>query len=168
MLSGTRANIALKLFGDDLDKLRALAEQVKKVAEGTPGAVDVAIEQQVDIPELEIRTDRDAVARYGLTTGEVAEAVERAFAGETVGTVLEGQRTVELVVRLDDASRADLEAHRVHAHRHAGGAAHPAEDAGDARRARRAPTPSAARTCSARWWCRPTWRGGTCPRWWRT
>ncbi|HYI01189.1 efflux RND transporter permease subunit [Hyalangium sp.] len=110
MLSGTRANIALKLYGDDLSTLRELAEKVKKVAEGTPGAVDVAIEQQVDIPEVEIRTDREAVARYGLTTGEVAEAVERAFAGETVGTVLEGQRSVELVVRLDDASRADLEA----------------------------------------------------------
>ncbi|MCY1021755.1 efflux RND transporter permease subunit [Pyxidicoccus sp. MSG2] len=110
MLSGTRANIALKLYGDDLDRLRTLAEQVKKVAEATPGAVDVAIEQQVDIPELEIRTDRDAVARYGLTTGEVAEAVERAFAGETVGTVLEGQRVVEIAVRLDDASRVDVDA----------------------------------------------------------
>ncbi|MBN1209910.1 MAG: efflux RND transporter permease subunit [Myxococcaceae bacterium] len=110
MLSGTRANIALKLYGDDLDTLRELAEKVKKVAEGTPGAVDVAIEQQVDIPEVEIRTDREAVARYGLTTGEVAEAVERAFAGQTVGTVLEGQRSVDLVLRLDDASRADLEA----------------------------------------------------------
>lgn len=110
MLSGSRSAIALKLFGDDLEKLRELAERVKKVAEGTPGAVDISIEQQVDIPELEIRTDRDAVARYGLTTGEVAEAVERAFAGQTVGSVLEGQRAVELVVRLDDASRADLDA----------------------------------------------------------
>ncbi|WNG59280.1 efflux RND transporter permease subunit [Archangium gephyra] len=110
MLSGSRSAIALKLFGDDLDKLRELAERVKKVAEGTPGAVDVSIEQQVDIPELEIRTDRDAVARYGLTTGEVAEAVERAFAGQTVSSVLEGQRAVDLVVRLDDASREDLDA----------------------------------------------------------
>jgi|CXWL01.1.fsa_nt_gi CzcA family heavy metal efflux pump len=109
MLSGTRANIALKLHGDDLDKLRGLAEQVKKVAEGTRGAVDVAIEQQVDIPEIEIRADRDAVARYGLTTGQVAEAVEHAFAGETVGHMLEGQRTVDIVLRLDDASRADLD-----------------------------------------------------------
>ncbi|MFE8597142.1 efflux RND transporter permease subunit [Archangium violaceum] len=110
MLSGSRSAIALKLFGDDLDKLRELAERVKKVAEGTPGAVDVSIEQQVDIPELEIRTDRDAVARYGLTTGEVAEAVERAFAGQTVSSMLEGQRAVDLVVRLDDASREDLDA----------------------------------------------------------
>ncbi|NTX04688.1 efflux RND transporter permease subunit [Myxococcus sp. CA040A] len=110
MLSGTRANIALKLYGDDLDRLRTLAEQVKEVAEATPGAVDVAIEQQVDIPQIGIRADRDAVARYGLTSGEVAEAVERAFAGETVGTVLEGQRVVDIAVRLDDASREDLDA----------------------------------------------------------
>ncbi|MBI4819348.1 MAG: efflux RND transporter permease subunit [Deltaproteobacteria bacterium] len=110
MLSGTRANVALKLYGDDLDQLRTLAEQVKKVAESTPGAVDVGIEQQIDIPEIEIRADRDAVARFGLTTGELAETVERAFAGETVGAVLEGQRSVELVVRLDDSSRSDLEA----------------------------------------------------------
>jgi CzcA family heavy metal efflux pump len=109
MLSGSRAAIALKLFGDDLEKLREVAERVKQVAERTPGAVDVSIEQQVDIPELEIRVDRDAVARFGLTTGEVAEAVEHAFAGETVGTVLEGQRSVELLVRLADGARADLE-----------------------------------------------------------
>jgi CzcA family heavy metal efflux pump len=110
MLSGTRANIALKVYGDDLETLRELAEQIKKVAEGTPGAVDVAIEQQVDIPEVEIRADRDAVARYGLTTGAVAEAVERLFSGEVVGTMLEGQRTVDVTVRLDDESRADLDA----------------------------------------------------------
>jgi len=109
MLSGSRSAIALKLFGDDLEKLRELAERVKRVAEKTPGAVDVSIEQQMDIPELEIRVDRGAVARYGLTTGEVAEAVEHAFAGETVGTVLEGQRSVDLVVRLEDGARADLE-----------------------------------------------------------
>jgi CzcA family heavy metal efflux pump len=109
MLSGTRANIALKIYGDDLSTLRGLAEQVKTVAEKTEGAVDVAIEQQIDIPEIEIRADRDSVARYGLTTGEVAEAVERAFAGEVVGNLLEGQRTIEVAVRLDDASRANLE-----------------------------------------------------------
>jgi CzcA family heavy metal efflux pump len=109
MLSGSRSAIALKLFGDDLDTLRELAERVKQVAEKTPGAVDVSIEQQVDIPELEIRMDRDAVARFGLTTGAVAEAVEHAFAGVTVGTMLEGQRTVELVARLGDGARADLE-----------------------------------------------------------
>jgi Cu/Ag efflux pump CusA len=70
----------------------------------------VAIEQQVDIPVAEVRADREAIARYGLTAGELAEAVERRFAGETVGALLEGQRTVEMVVRLDDASRESLDA----------------------------------------------------------
>jgi CzcA family heavy metal efflux pump len=110
MISGTRANIALKIYGEDLGTLRGLAEQVKAVAEKVPGAVDVAVEQQIDIPEIEVRADRDAVARFGLTTGEVAEAVERSFAGEVVGSMLEGQRSVEVTVRLDDASRANLEA----------------------------------------------------------
>lgn len=110
MLSGTRAAIALKIYGDDLDTLRRLADQVKGVAEGVAGAVDVAVEQQVDIPEIEIRADRTAIARYGLTAGELAEAVEKRFAGETVGVLLEGQRTIELTVKLDDASRASADA----------------------------------------------------------
>jgi CzcA family heavy metal efflux pump len=110
MLSGTRANVALKIYGDELEVLRGLAERVKRVAQTTPGAVDVAIEQQVDIPQMAIRADRDAVARYGLTTGEVVEAVEGAFAGVTVGAVLEGQRSIDLIVRLEDAARQDLDA----------------------------------------------------------
>jgi CzcA family heavy metal efflux pump len=110
MLSGTRANLAIKLYGDDLEALRGLAERVKKIAQATPGAVDVAIEQQVDIPQMAIRADRDAVARYGLTTGDVVEAVEGAFAGVTVGAVLEGQRSIDLIVRLEDAARQDLDA----------------------------------------------------------
>jgi CzcA family heavy metal efflux pump len=110
MLSGTRAAIALKIFGDDLETLRRIAEQVKTVAEGVEGAVDVSIEQQVDIPELEIRADRAAIARYGLTAGTLAEAIEKRFAGKVVGSLLEGQRTIDLVVLLDDASKQNLDA----------------------------------------------------------
>ncbi|MSP71813.1 MAG: efflux RND transporter permease subunit [Myxococcales bacterium] len=110
MLSGTRSAIALKLFGDDLEALRGLAELVKKIAEGTPGAVDVSIEQQIDIPALEIRADREAAARYGLTTGELVEQVEASLTGEKVGALLEGQRTVDLVVRYNDSVRQDREA----------------------------------------------------------
>ncbi len=110
MLSGSRSAIAIKVFGDDLVTLRQVAEQVQAAIEEVPGAVDVTIEQQVDIPELEIRADRAAAARYGLTTGDLVEAVERAFTGEVVGTMLEGQRTTDLIVRLDDASREDFEA----------------------------------------------------------
>ncbi|OGQ10232.1 MAG: multidrug transporter AcrB [Deltaproteobacteria bacterium RBG_16_71_12] len=109
MLSGTRAAIAIKIFGDDLDDLRAMAEQVKQIAEKVPGAVDVSLEQQPNIPEVEVVGDRDALARFGMTTGVLAEAVERRFAGETVGALLEGQRTVEVVVKLavDKTTRID-------------------------------------------------------------
>lgn len=106
MLSGTRANIALKIYGDDLERLRDLAEQVRAVAEATPGAVDVSIEQQVDVPQLAIRAEREAVARYGLTPGALAEQVEALLAGNVVGTLLEGQRTVEVVLRVKGATES--------------------------------------------------------------
>ncbi|MFZ5481326.1 MAG: efflux RND transporter permease subunit [Myxococcota bacterium] len=112
MLSGTRANIAMKVFGDDLGTLRQIATRIEAVAKTVPGAVDVAVEQQVDIPEVEVRADRAALARYGLGAGELAESVERAFAGETVGLLLEGQRTVELALRYDDSVRESLDAIR--------------------------------------------------------
>lgn len=112
MLSGSRSAIALKVFGDDLDTLRTLAEQIEAIAKDTPGAVDVSIEQQIDIPELEIRADRAALARYGMGAGALTEAVESAFTGQTVGQILEGQRTVDIVVRLDDSIRSSIEAVR--------------------------------------------------------
>lgn len=110
MLSGTRANIAIKLFGDDLHQLRSSAEEIRKVMAKVDGAVDVATEQQVDIPQLFITFDRERIARYGLRTGDLAEVVEIAFAGEKVSQVLDGQRTYDLVVRYRDDQRADPEA----------------------------------------------------------
>jgi CzcA family heavy metal efflux pump len=99
MLSGTRANIAVKIFGHDLYELRRIAEQVKGVAQGVPGAVDIAVEQQADIPFLTVKFKRDTIARYGLTVGEVAEIIETAFYGQAVSRVLEGDASFDLVVR---------------------------------------------------------------------
>jgi len=99
MLSGTRANIAVKIFGHDLYELRRIAEQVKGVAQGVPGAVDIAVEQQADIPFLTVKFKRDTIARYGLTVGEVAEVIETAFYGQMVSRVLEGDASFDLVVR---------------------------------------------------------------------
>jgi CzcA family heavy metal efflux pump len=110
MLSGTRAAIAIKLFGDDLHQLRVSAEEIRKVTAKVEGAVDVSTEQQVDIPQLLVRFDRERISRYGLRTGELAELVEIVFAGEKVSQVLDGQRTYDLVVRYPDAERADPEA----------------------------------------------------------
>jgi CzcA family heavy metal efflux pump len=110
MLSGTRANIAVKLFGDDLTQLRASAEEIRKVVARVRGAVDVSVEQQVDIPQLFISFDRERIARYGLRSGELAEVIETAFAGEKVSQVLDGQRTYDVVVRYRDDQRASMEA----------------------------------------------------------
>ena len=112
MLSGTRASIAIKIFGDDLTQLRASAEQVKSVMEKASGVVDLAVEQQVDVPQLAIVLDREAVARHGLRTGELAEIIETAYAGHKVTQVLENQRTYDVIVRYSDDQRADVEAIR--------------------------------------------------------
>ena len=84
MLSGTRANIAVKIFGSDLYELRRLAGQVKGVVESVAGAVDVNVEQQADVPFLRVKFDRQRIARYGMRVGEVAEAIETAFNGVTI------------------------------------------------------------------------------------
>jgi CzcA family heavy metal efflux pump len=110
MLSGTRASIAVKIFGDDLAELRRVAEEVRGAIAGVSGAVDVSIEQQVDVPQLAITFDRDRTARSGLRAGALAEAVETAYAGHTVTQVLEEQRTYDVVVRYADRHRADKDA----------------------------------------------------------
>ena len=109
MLSGTRASIAVKLFGPDLYELRRLAERIRASIEGVPGVVDLSVEQQADVPQLRIYADRQAMAQYGVTPGRLAEAVDVAFAGEAVSEVREGQETYDLVVRFDEASRGSAE-----------------------------------------------------------
>ena len=110
MLSGTRASIAIKLFGDDLYQLRASAEEIRKVVATVDGAVDVSVEQQVDIPQLFISFDRDRMSRYGARAGELAEVIEAVFAGAKISKVLDGQRTYDVIVRYRDDQRADPEA----------------------------------------------------------
>lgn len=110
MLSGTRANIAVKVFGPDLYELRRLGEAIKGQAEGVPGAVDVALEQQADIPFVLVHFRRDAIARHGLTVREVSEAIETAFGGTEVSRVLEGQASFDLVVRFEPGVRDSVDA----------------------------------------------------------
>lgn len=109
MLSGTRANIAIKIFGPDLYELRRIGEQVKTQTKAVSGAVDVALEQQADIPFVLVKFRRDAIAQYGLSIREVSDAVETAFAGLEVSRVMEGQASFNLVVRFDPAARESLE-----------------------------------------------------------
>jgi CzcA family heavy metal efflux pump len=109
MLSGTRASIAMNLFGPDLYELRRIAEQIGAVTQTIPGTVDVAVEQQADVPQVRIAMNRPAMARYGVTPSELGEAIDVAFAGEVVSQILEEQESYDLVVRFDDASRGSLE-----------------------------------------------------------
>lgn len=112
MLSGTRANIAIKVLGPDLYELRRLGEQVKAVATAVPGAVDVALETQADIPFVTIHFRREAIARHGLRIDEVANAVEAALAGTEASRILEGQMSFDLIVRYDPAVRDSFDALR--------------------------------------------------------
>lgn len=112
MLSGTRASIAIDVFGPDLRQLRELAARIEAVVADIPGTVDVAAEQQADVPQVRVAMDRPAMARHGVTPGHLARAIEVAFAGEAVSQVLEGQRSYDLVVRFDEPFRGSLEAVR--------------------------------------------------------
>jgi len=98
MISGTRANIAVKVFGPDLDTLRRVGEAVKGQMEQVPGVVDLAIEEQTDLPVTTVRFDRDALARHGLTVHAVAETIETAFRGQVVSQVLVGAYAFDLAV----------------------------------------------------------------------
>ncbi len=110
MLSGTRANIAMKVFGDDLQTLRSLARQVEAVARGVPGVVDLSVEQQTDIPTVAVRFDRTALASYGLPAGLAATALETAMVGREVSQVIESGVAVPIVVRYPPADLGDLDA----------------------------------------------------------
>lgn len=100
MLSGSRAAIAVKLFGPDLYQLRTLGERVRQAMSTVPGVVDLSAETQTDVPELRVRFDRPALARHGLRVRDVEPALQAAIQGVAVTTILEGQTAYDLVVRL--------------------------------------------------------------------
>jgi CzcA family heavy metal efflux pump len=112
MISGTRANIAVKIFGPELGTLRELAEQVRAQMQSVPGVVDLALEEQTNLPFATVRFDRDALARHGLTIRDVAETMETAFYGRVVSRVLTGAYAFDLSVRYPDSAREDLDAIR--------------------------------------------------------
>jgi len=105
MLSGTLANIAVKIFGDDLRELRLLARQVQAEMAGVRGIVDLSLEQQTDIPTLRIHPDPARLARYGLPAGDVTERIETVLVGSEVGRILEGQVSFPLVAKYADSRR---------------------------------------------------------------
>ena len=109
MLSGTRANIAIKIFGGDLLTLRALGQQAVAALQEVPGLVDLALEPQADIPTVQVGFDRAALARHGLPAGQAAATLETALLGRQVGQIIDGQMTVPLVLRYAPDDLSDLD-----------------------------------------------------------
>jgi CzcA family heavy metal efflux pump len=110
MLSGVTAQVAIKLFGADLETLREKAGEIERVVSGVPGSADVLVEQQVDVPQLQMAVKREEAARYGLSVGEISHFIETAFKGEVATEVILGQRKYDLVVVLDKEARGGVEA----------------------------------------------------------
>ncbi len=108
MLSGVAAQIAIKVYGEDLDVLRKTAEQIRDEIADIPGLAPPVVEPQRLIPQLRIELQRDQLALYGITPGEVNQFIQTALNGRAVSTMLEGQRTFDIVIRLDDRYRTDL------------------------------------------------------------
>ena len=109
LLSGTRAQIAVKLFGPDLGVLRTKAGEIRDAMAAIPGIVDLLVEPQVGVPQVQVNLDRRAAAAVGLRADDLAESVELAFGGHVVSQVLQEQRSYGILVRLDDAARQSVE-----------------------------------------------------------
>ncbi len=109
MLTGTRANIAIRIFGDDLNKLFYLSIQIKNEIQNIEGLVDLSVEQQVEIPQIQIKPNRDLLNNSGITIGAFNEFIDAAIAGKKVSDIYEGAKIFDLIVRLDEGSRAKIE-----------------------------------------------------------
>jgi cobalt-zinc-cadmium resistance protein CzcA len=112
LIAGVRSDVAVKLYGDDLDRLRETGEEIARVLDRVRGAADVRLEQTAGLPVIRVQVDRDRCARYGIPVGDVLDTVEAARAGKVVGTVFEGQKRFSLAVRFDDESARTLDALR--------------------------------------------------------
>ena len=109
MLSGTRASIAIKVFGTDLNEMYRIGNRIKSAVEGVEGAADLNVEQQVERPQLKIIPRREVMAKYGVTMPEFADMVNVLLAGEAVSQVYEGRRVFDLTLKVGDDSRATAE-----------------------------------------------------------
>lgn len=110
MLSGTRANIAIKIFGTELSRLIMLGNRIESVIEKIDGVVDVSVEQQTETPQLQIRANRGALSRYGISVEEFNRFIELAFSGEQLSEIYQGQRSFGVVLRLDKRYTSSIDA----------------------------------------------------------
>ncbi len=109
LLSGVRAQIAIKVFGPDLATLRAKASEIQEAVKDLKGLVDLQSEQQVLIPQVKVQLLREEAARYGTSAGDLALLLEKALQGEVVGQILEGQKSINVFMRFDEESRSNLD-----------------------------------------------------------
>jgi cobalt-zinc-cadmium resistance protein CzcA len=109
LISGTRSDVAVKIFGDDLDILAQKANEVAKAIKNVKGASDVIIEKTEGLPQMAVQYDRTKIARYGMNISDLNELISLGFAGKTAGTVFEGAKRFDLVIRLDKSNRKDIE-----------------------------------------------------------
>ena len=109
MLSGTKANIAIKLFGDDLNKMFSLGNQIKGAISDIPGIVDLNVEQQIERPQLKITPKREMLAKYGITLPQFSEYINVALAGEVISQVYEKGKSFDLIVKVQDSFRDETE-----------------------------------------------------------
>jgi Cu/Ag efflux pump CusA len=110
--SGIRSQVAIKIFGENLSTLYQLGQRVQDLLHGVAGAVDINLEQQINVPQVTIKIDRGKAARYGIKVGDLAEDIAISLNGETVSSILEGRRTFDLHLRLDHSARNSVEAIR--------------------------------------------------------
>ena len=109
MLSGVKAQVGIKLYGDDLVLLRKNAEQIKEAIADVPGVTDLLVEQQTELPQLKIQINREKLVQYGLTVETVNEFIQTAMYGRTVSQIVDRQRVFDLIVRMDEPYRVDVE-----------------------------------------------------------
>jgi len=109
LVSGTRSDVAIKVFGEDLTILAQKAHEIEKAIKNVEGASDVIIEKTAGLPQMYVQYDRSKIARYGLNISDLNDMIALSFAGKTVGNVFEGEKRFDMVVRLDDANRHDIE-----------------------------------------------------------
>ncbi|HHU42098.1 MAG TPA: efflux RND transporter permease subunit [Fermentimonas caenicola] len=109
MLSGTQANIAIKIFGSDLSSLFMMGNQIKNSIQEIEGVVDVAVEQQTEVPQLQLRANRLMLAKYGITIDDFNRFINLAFPGEKLADIYEGERSFDLVIKLNDNYTTNIE-----------------------------------------------------------
>ncbi len=109
LITGVRADIAIKLFGEDIDYLDQKANEIKKLIEGVPGAADIILEKTVGLPQVSVKYDRNKIAYYGLTIEELNQQLSMAFGGQIAGSVFEGEKRFDLAVRFHESFRNNIE-----------------------------------------------------------